>query len=630
MNTINYKCQHLLNSKLFNLCSLRNALYAFLIFNFSFLIETNATIRYVSKTGTSTPPYTTWETAADSIMEAINISEFGDTIYVANGVYEEQVVMINGLSLIGAGTDSCIIDTRALVTSQNFHSVEVTDSCLFTGFHILVYYNSTWGHGIATSGKCLVTLNKIFYGRYGISDNDSSPIIYKNTIINISQGVRLFNSNALVRKNIIYIDPNSQAAVITGIHIEAFNNNYFPIIDSNYFETYGEGIRQSFGSNPTISNNTIILKLVGARGIRGGGVPDSLKIFNNLIYAEEGFNGINPNVTNARIFNNHQAGNFNGSVLKIYSDNKVKNNVVTGGTSLGVETAIGASDFVFQYNDVWNNAANYSGMAPDSTNLSVDPMVVNDDTTQGELDFHLQKYSPLVDAGDPTMIDKDSSRIDIGLYGGLYGEVYQYIDLAPRPPINLIGEVDSGFITIKWNRNTESDFNHYKLFRDTVAGFNADSSNFVLSLTDTFYSHISPPDIDKFYYKLTAVDNQGNESEVSEELFIKLTSVNGYPFIVNNYMLYQNYPNPFNPSTKIGYRLKERGYVKLYVYSVTGELVSVLVNQTQEAGYYEVEFNVAKDSSPVLSSGVYIYQIFIKNDNNIPVYSDMRKMLLIK
>src|SRR3990172_9520019 len=64
-----------------------------------------AEIRYVSKTGTATPPYTSWETASDSIQKCINISSFGDTIYVANGVYKEQVVMIPGLSLIGAGMD---------------------------------------------------------------------------------------------------------------------------------------------------------------------------------------------------------------------------------------------------------------------------------------------------------------------------------------------------------------------------------------------------------------------------------------------------------------------------------------------------------------------------------------------
>ncbi len=80
----------------------------------AYSLPLNATIRFVSKTGNSTPPYLTWETAADSIQKCINICVFGDTIYVANGVYEEQVVMIPGLSLIGAGTDSCIVDTQKL------------------------------------------------------------------------------------------------------------------------------------------------------------------------------------------------------------------------------------------------------------------------------------------------------------------------------------------------------------------------------------------------------------------------------------------------------------------------------------------------------------------------------------
>jgi hypothetical protein len=104
---------------------------------------------------------------------------------------------------------------------------------------------------------------------------------------------------------------------------------------------------------------------------------------------------------------------------------------------------------------------------------------------------------------------------------------------------------------------------------------------------------------------------------------------------VNNYILYQNYPNPFNPSTKIGYKLKERGYVKLYVYDIKGELVTVLVNQTQEEGYYEVEFNAEvkgqmSDVKGQLASGVYIYQIFVKGENSIPVFSDIKKMVYVK
>ena len=52
-----------------------------------------ATIRYVSHTGSSTPPYTTWETAADSIQKCINYCVDSDTIIVANGVYYESLIV---------------------------------------------------------------------------------------------------------------------------------------------------------------------------------------------------------------------------------------------------------------------------------------------------------------------------------------------------------------------------------------------------------------------------------------------------------------------------------------------------------------------------------------------------------
>ena len=68
-------------------------------------------------------------------------------------------------------------------------------------------------------------------------------------------GIDIFNSNAVIRKNII----NVNFIEGRGINIGAFNNNYNPKIDSNYIETIGTGIDQSFGSRPTITNNTIIM-----------------------------------------------------------------------------------------------------------------------------------------------------------------------------------------------------------------------------------------------------------------------------------------------------------------------------------------------------------------------------------
>ena len=111
--------------------------------------------------------------------------------------------------------------------------------------------------------------------------------------------------------------------------------------------------------------------------------------------------------------------------------------------------------------------------------------------------------------------------------------------------------------------------------------------------------------------------------------------MNNEKFIINNYRLFQNYPNPFNPSTKIGYRLKERGYVKLYVYDIKGELVETIVNKFQEGGFYEAEFRPSESSSTEsgilkLASGIYIYQIMVRNEQNIPVFTDMKKMIYLK
>jgi hypothetical protein len=128
-----------------------------LIFLFTTL-NTFATIRYVSKTGSSTPPYLSWETASDSIQKCINVSSYGDTIYVGSGVYIEAISMINGLSIIGSGWDSCIIDTRTIAPSSGgFYAIKMQDDCLFEGFHIMVKNNNS-GMGIWVRDNVIDTL----------------------------------------------------------------------------------------------------------------------------------------------------------------------------------------------------------------------------------------------------------------------------------------------------------------------------------------------------------------------------------------------------------------------------------------------------------------------------------------
>jgi len=593
----------------------------------AYSLQLNATIRFVSKTGNSTPPYLTWETAADSIQKCINISVFGDSIYVANGVYQEQVVMIPGLSLIGSGTDSCWIDSRQLITMQNYKTIDMKDNCLVKGFYIRSSYNFDYGYGISAVGQTgLITQNKFSEANIGIELRNSNNKVYKNYFFNIRGGVFMWSSNSVVRKNEIYVLTDQ---IGVGIFIAALNNNYTPLVDSNNIMTIHHGIETSLGASPIIKNNFIS----ATTGITSG-IGGNLKIFNNKIYAEIGYEGIYGNGSYRKIINNHVAGNFlSYGISHVGPGDTVKNSVVTN--SAGGISVWNNQNVTIQYNNTWENEINYYGFTADTTNLSVDPMIVNDDTTQGDLDFHLQKYSPLIDAGDPNILDKDGTRSDIGLYGGPYGESYVYQDLAPKPPKNFSAVVDSSLITLTWKRNTEADFSHYRIYRDTTNNFQIDSTNLVASVTDTFYYHLIPPGVERLYFKLTGVDNQGNESNPSEEVAVILLSVRNEWKPVNNYILYQNFPNPFNPTTKIGYKLKERGYVKLYFYDVKGELIEVLVNQYQEAGYYEVEFNgdgkteLIKVKNPFVS-GVYLCQIIVQNEKGIPVFSDIIKMILLK
>jgi hypothetical protein len=606
----------------------------------AYSLPLNAAIRFVSKTGLSIPPYTSWETAADSIQKCINICVFGDTIYVANGVYQEQVVMIDGLSLIGAGTDSCWIDTRQLLTLQNYKTIDLKDSCLIKGFYIRSTNNFDYGYGVYTNGQTgLIIENKFSNANTGIVLRDTDVRVYENYFFNIRRGISVVNSNSLVRKNII----NMNVEGVAGIRVEGFSSNYTPCIDSNYIDNvYDTGIYKFIGSSPTIKNNIIRVKYsTGIKLAQGG----TAKVYNNIII-NSGYIGIDYFANSyVLINNNYIVGKSGSDGIKLWSNSLVKNNVVTN-TSRGI-SKYDSQNPIIQYNDAWNNNINYNGITPDSTNLSVDPMVVNDDTTQGDLDFRLQMYSPLIDAGDPTILDRDGSRSDIGLYGGPYGWTYTYQDLAPRPPHNVTATIEEGLVKLTWNKNTEADFSHYRIYRDTVTILIYDSTKMIGETPDTvFYDNLPPVNHEtRFYYVITAFDKQGNQSYPSEEINVLVTGLGEHPPKgYDGYRLLSNYPNPFNPSTIIPYRLKERGHVRLSIYDLKGELVRVLVNEWQERGYYEVVFQPnAEDKNKItkfelpmgktyshMSSGMYIYSIQVIDERNIPVFTDSEKMILLK
>jgi hypothetical protein len=94
--------------------------------------------------------------------------------------------------------------------------------------------------------------------------------------------------------------------------------------------------------------------------------------------------------------------------------------------------------------------------------------------------------------------------------------------------------------------------------------------------------------------------------------------------IPTEFSLAQNYPNPFNPNTKIKYSIPRLSQVILKIFNTLGEEIESLVNEEKPVGTYEVEFNVAQDSRPAMSSGVYFYQLKAGD------FIETKKMLLLK
>jgi tetratricopeptide (TPR) repeat protein len=83
--------------------------------------------------------------------------------------------------------------------------------------------------------------------------------------------------------------------------------------------------------------------------------------------------------------------------------------------------------------------------------------------------------------------------------------------------------------------------------------------------------------------------------------------------------LFSNYPNPFNPTTKISYQLPVDAHVTLKVYDLLGREVATLLNDEEQSGIYEVEFDASD-----LSSGIYLYKITM-ND-----FTKTMKMMVVK
>ncbi len=570
--------------------------YIFILFIYLSASTTFAEIRYVSKTGSHIPPFTSWETASNFIQEAVDSSSFGDTIYVGSGVYTEMVKLNRGISLIGGGIDSTTID----ISENNMvgFCISLLDSSFVSNISCIASQDISPPQAVIELAD--LEMNSI----HATITNIKTSGGWTNSILGSTYHGKIKNS------------------IITNTNIAIFIDSPFPqltaIYENNYINARDNGITATLMGPKTIIRHNVI---TGNRySMFGGYFADSIWIYNNLFYNTV-YNAYQGVITSqlAYIYNN-VFYSVPGVLLKrgitIFNNNQyVYNNIIVG-TKYGIESRNGGANTNIRYNNFWKTEQDFNNfpLTPGNTNMHVNPMFID---IEG-MDAHLQRYSPMIDAGDPDVLDVDGSRSDLGMYGGPYGESYRYQDIAPVKPQSLVHDITDSLVTLNWELNTEADFSHYRvdIYYDDI------HSGGVNNLDSASFEDILPNGIDKALYTIISTDNHGNESDTTSFL-ISLVNLKEKHEDTHGFRLNHNYPNPFNPKTNISFYIEEPSRARVSIYNSAGELIDEIFNRAVERGYYSVPY------TPAVASGIYLYRLEVRQ-NNVIIFADMGKMVYLK
>ncbi len=90
------------------------------------------------------------------------------------------------------------------------------------------------------------------------------------------------------------------------------------------------------------------------------------------------------------------------------------------------------------------------------------------------------------------------------------------------------------------------------------------------------------------------------------------------------FTLYQNYPNPFNMETVLPYDIWNRGWVRIDIYSITGQRICPLVAKMQDPGRYIERWNGTDRFGRPMPGGVYFCRI------RMDALTETKKLILLR
>jgi len=501
-----------------------------------------------------------------TIQAAIDYSNDGDTVLVQPGTYVENInfngknIVVGSLFLTTQDTSyisSTIIDGNQNGSVVKFESGE-NNNAKISGFTIQNGYGFQ-GYYYEQSGG-------------GINCRNSSPQLIKLVIKNnssVKYGGGIYCDDSSPRISDVKIISNTSSSCGGGICITGTLNNSSsePIISNieiinNTAGNDGGGMSVFHGSNPAISNVVIS----GNTGTHGGGIQlqdsdvtlKNVLITNNIanhptspygggIYC----NGSSPTLINCTISGNEAS---NGGAVHCYAASNpiIINSMLWDNVPQEIffqwESGTGQSAMTINITHS-NINGGQSNIQTDGIhtviwndgNIDTDPLFV--DATND--DYHLSNYSPCIGTGiDSIEINGTwyyapltdlngnprpnpaGSNPDMGAFENSRATPIDTIP--PAIPQNLVITGYLQTITLKWNASINADLSHYNIYRANSPDFSVDSTYFKgkVFAPDTIFTDSLIQNNSIYYYKVTAVDTTGNESDPSAELVITATVVN--------------------------------------------------------------------------------------------------------
>jgi len=177
---------------------------------------------YVKPDGNDSNDCLSWDTACQTIQAAVNKASAGDTIYVAAGTYQEQVVINKNLTLQGAGATSTTIKAPASPRAFKF-----PESSAWWEPVVIAFGGTETGGQISGSGVVTVTISG-----FTVDGNNRVPTSGRR-----SAGILLRNVEGTIASNTVqkmYVDGAETFGII------AYGDSDV-VIDGNKVSGYARG-----------------------------------------------------------------------------------------------------------------------------------------------------------------------------------------------------------------------------------------------------------------------------------------------------------------------------------------------------------------------------------------------------